>query len=98
VTAIGSPRHAVVRIAGGAAVVATVWCSLLPRLLEWPPIARHVALMEERKVDPAAMYYSELERLPLRPAWIDDVLVLWPWGGDSIRSGGGDGPRPSMNR
>jgi hypothetical protein len=24
------------------------------------------------------MYYTELERLPLRPAWVDDVLVLWP--------------------
>jgi len=55
-----------------------VWCGLLPRLLEWPPVARHVALMEERRVDPSAMYYTELERLPLRPAWVDDVLVLWP--------------------
>jgi hypothetical protein len=24
------------------------------------------------------MYYTELERLPLPPAWLDDVLVLWP--------------------
>lgn len=34
--------------------------------------------MEERGVDPSAMYYTELERLPLRPAWVDDVLILWP--------------------
>jgi hypothetical protein len=71
------PRPAV-RLALGAACIAAVWCGVLPRLLAWPPVARHVALMEERRVDPAAMYYTELERLPLRPAWVDDVLILWP--------------------
>jgi len=68
----------VVRLLVGAMVVAVVWCGLLPQLLRWSPIARHVALMEARGVDPSAMYYTELERLPLRPAWVDDVLVLWP--------------------
>ena len=64
--------------AAGARRSPSIWCGLLPRLLEWPPVARHVALMEARGVDPSAMYYTELERLPLRPAWVDDVLVLWP--------------------
>ncbi len=73
-----SRSRAVLRLTLGGGLVALVWCGLLPRLLEWPPVARHVALMEERRVDPSAMYYTELERLPLRPAWVDDVLVLWP--------------------
>ncbi len=73
-----SMSRAVLRLTAGSTLVAAVWCGLLPRLLEWPPVARHVALMEERRVDPSAMYYTELERLPLRPAWVDDVLVLWP--------------------
>ncbi|MFM8413475.1 MAG: hypothetical protein ACKOCX_01995 [Planctomycetota bacterium] len=72
-----APRSAL-RLTAGLLVVAVVWCGLLPRLLEWPPVARHVALMEARGVDPSAMYYTELERLPLRPVWVDDVLVLWP--------------------
>lgn len=59
-------------------VVAAIWCGLLPCLLGWPPVARHVALMESRGVDPSAMYYTELERLPLRPAWVDRVIILWP--------------------
>ena len=74
----GSRRRAGLRLVAGGAAVAMIWCGLLPRLLEWPPVARHVALMEARRVDPSAMYYTELERLPLRPAWIDRVLVLWP--------------------
>ena len=71
-------RSAVLRLAAGALATAAVWCGLLPRLLTLGPVARHVTLMEERRVDPSAMYYTELERLPLRPAWIDDVLTLWP--------------------
>lgn len=71
-------RMAALRLVAGAAITATVWCGLLPRLLEVAPIREHVALMEARGVDPSAMYYTELERLPLRPAWIEDVIVLWP--------------------
>lgn len=70
--------RAVVRLAAGAGFVAVVWCGLLPRLLEWPPVARHVALMDQRRVDPSAMYYTELERPPVRPAWIDRRILLWP--------------------
>jgi hypothetical protein len=73
-----SKHSRVVRLLVGAMAVAMIWCGLFPQLLHWPPIACHVALMEERGVDPSAMYYTELERLPLRPAWVDDVLVLWP--------------------
>jgi hypothetical protein len=71
-------RRGIVCLAVGVAATGAVWCGLLPRLLGLPPIARHVNLMESRGVDPAAMYYTELERLPLRPAWVDDVITLWP--------------------
>ncbi len=66
------------RLMAGVLVIAVIWGVILPRMLAWEPVARHVALMEERRVDPSAMYYTELERLPLRPEWVDRVLVLWP--------------------
>jgi hypothetical protein len=34
--------------------------------------------MEDGNVNPAAMVYTELERLPLRPDWVEDHLVIWP--------------------
>ncbi|MDA0254434.1 MAG: hypothetical protein O3C39_13150 [Planctomycetota bacterium] len=74
----GSPARDVLRLAAGLAIVAIVWGGLLPRLLDWGPVARHIELMEARGVDPSAIYYTELERLPLRPAWVEDRLVLWP--------------------
>ena len=66
------------RLAIGIAAVAAIWGGLLPALLRISPVARHVAAMEERGVDPAAMYYTELDRLPVRPAWIERRLTLWP--------------------
>ncbi|MFM8633365.1 MAG: hypothetical protein ACKOEX_00890 [Planctomycetia bacterium] len=66
------------RLLVGTAAMAVMWGMILPRLLAVGPVARHVRLMEDRGVDPAAMYYTELERLPLRPEWIEDRLVLWP--------------------
>jgi len=77
-----TPRHErwppACRLAAGAGLTALVWCGLLPWLLALGPVARHVAFLESRGVDPAAMYYTELERAPLRPAWVDELLVLWP--------------------
>lgn len=71
-------QRAALRLVAGAAITSAVWCGLLPRLLLFGPVARHVRLMEERGVDPAAMYYTELERLPLPPPWVADRVDLWP--------------------
>jgi hypothetical protein len=71
-------RKAILRLVAGALIVAMIWGALLPRILDLGPVREHVALMEARGVDPSAMYYTELERLPLRPSWIDHVIILWP--------------------
>jgi hypothetical protein len=58
--------------------VAAIWGAALPALLRCGPIARHVAAMEARGVNPAAMYYTELERLPVRPGWLERRVAIWP--------------------
>jgi hypothetical protein len=70
----GGMARFVVAIVG----LAIVWLVVLPWMLACGPVARHVARMEDRGVNPAAMYYTELERLPLRPDWIERRIVLWP--------------------
>ena len=62
------------------AILAAVWLVVLPSIGRHPAVARHVRLMESREVNPSAMVYTELERLPLRSAWIEQHLVLWPTG------------------
>lgn len=67
-----------VRFACVAGVLALVWGLVLPWLGHWFVIERHVAAMEAREVNPAAMVYTELERLPVRPRWVETRVILWP--------------------
>lgn len=76
-TAPPIPSAAPGRLAVASALIALVWLGLLPRIGAVPAVARHVRRMEEGGINPAAMVYSELERLPLRPAWIESHLSLW---------------------
>jgi len=73
-----SPGPAAVWLAAGLAAIGFIWCGMLPRLLRYGPVARHIDLMEQLDVNPAAMYYTELDRLPLRPEWVAQRLTLWP--------------------
>jgi len=66
------------KLAACGGIVAVAWLVVLPWVGRQPPFERHVRAMEEGDVNPAAMVYTELERLPLRPSWAEDQLVLWP--------------------
>ncbi|MEI6505825.1 MAG: hypothetical protein WCO90_08115 [Planctomycetota bacterium] len=57
---------------------AAVWCGMLPMLRRLDFVALHIERMEAGGVNPAAMYYTELDRLPVRPAWLEQRIVLWP--------------------
>lgn len=67
-----------VRLALLAACIALVWGAVLPWIGRTAAVESHVSRMEDRDVNPAAMYYTELERLPLRPDWLEARVVLWP--------------------
>jgi hypothetical protein len=59
--------------------IGLVWCGFLPAVQRIAVIERHVAAMEDREVNPAAMVYTELDRLPVRPKWVEDRVILWPY-------------------
>jgi len=65
------------RLASCAGIAAVTWLVVLPRVGRLPPIAQHVRAMEDGRVNPSAMVYTELERLPIRPDWAQRELVLW---------------------
>lgn len=66
------------RLAACTGIVAVAWLVVLPWIGRHPSMERHVRAMDAAQVNPAAMVYTELERLPLRPGWAEDHLVLWP--------------------
>jgi hypothetical protein len=67
-----------VRLALVAAAIGIVWGVALPAVQRVAVVERHVAAMELRGVNPAAMVYTELDRLPIRPTWVEDRVILWP--------------------
>jgi hypothetical protein len=67
-----------VRLLLVSAALAVVWCGLLPAVQRVGFVERHVAAMEAREVNPAAMVYTELDRLPIRPRWVEERVILWP--------------------
>ncbi len=66
------------RLAVCVGIIAVAWLFVLPWVGRHPPFNRHLRAMEDGNVNPAAMVYTELERLPLRPDWVEDHLVIWP--------------------
>jgi hypothetical protein len=68
-----------VRLALVAAAIGIVWGVALPAVQSMAFVERHVAAMELREVNPAAMVYTELDRLPIRPKWVEDRVILWPY-------------------
>ena len=47
------------RRAGRAIVV--LWLAVLPRIADLPPVQAHIDFLEQRQIDPSAMFYTELE-------------------------------------
>jgi len=49
------------RLACGTAAILILWLAILPRIADQPPVRRHIEFLEQRQIDPSAMYYTELE-------------------------------------
>ena len=52
-----------VRLALICIAIACVWCWLLPRLAQTDTVRKRSNWLEERGIDPAAMYYTDLPLL-----------------------------------
>lgn len=44
-------------------VITAVWCVLLPRVSTIPVVQQRLHFLDERGIDPSAMYYTELEAM-----------------------------------
>ncbi len=49
------------RLAAGVAAILVLWLVILPWIGHQPPIRRHIEFLEQRHIDPSAMFYTELE-------------------------------------
>lgn len=53
----------VLNLLAAIAVLAVIWLIALPWAAGQPKMARHLEWLEQEKIDPSAMYYTELEMM-----------------------------------
>jgi len=46
--------------------VSTIWLIVLPWISRWESVEQHIHLLEMRRIDASAMFYSELEDRPIQ--------------------------------
>lgn len=56
-------RQGLIRLATISAVAAVIWMLVLPLLSTLPQVAAHLQWLEDQRVDPSAMYYTEVDAL-----------------------------------
>ncbi|MCO6047610.1 hypothetical protein NG895_27205 [Aeoliella sp. ICT_H6.2] len=57
-------RQPVLQLIACLATIAIVWCVLLPRLSRQPSVEQRLDWLAAERIDPSAMFYTELERMP----------------------------------
>lgn len=58
-------RNKLCRLLISLATVAVVWLGVLPRLCDQPDIAQHIRTQQQLNIDPSALFYTELDVMPL---------------------------------
>ena len=59
----------------GLATIAVVWLLILPRAAELPSVNKRLRFLDEKEIDPSAMFYTELEVM-------DEILRKAEWPSD----------------
>jgi len=49
------------QLAIGLAAILVLWLAVLPWIADQPPVRRHIEFLEQRRIDPSAVFYTELE-------------------------------------
>lgn len=44
-------------------VIATLWCIVLPHVATLPAVSEYTEFLDERGIDPSAMFYTELDAM-----------------------------------
>lgn len=55
--------HNYVRLALVSGVMAVLWLQVLPWIAAQPDMAAHLEQLDERGIDPSAMFYTELDSM-----------------------------------
>jgi len=55
------------------ALIAGLWLGLFPAIAQRPNVAERIQQLEEKGIDPTALFYTELEAMPAAEAKIKQI-------------------------
>jgi len=58
-----SRRSGWLQLAVALAGILVLWLAVLPWIAAQPPVRRHIEFLEQRQIDPSAMFYTELDTM-----------------------------------
>ena len=56
-----APQRGWMQLAIGLAAILVLWLAVLPWIANQSPVRRHIEFLEQRRIDPSAVFYTELE-------------------------------------
>ena len=59
----GSLMHRRMALAGCIIAIAVIWCVLLPWVSSRPVVRKRLDFLDQKGIDPSAMYYTELDAM-----------------------------------
>jgi hypothetical protein len=83
---MGNPPQRWLSLLAAVSVIAVIWLVLLPPLSHWAPVRARIRFLHEQQIDPAACFYTDLDRMPRIEADLDsarraDPGAFWGLGG-----------------
>ncbi len=55
--------NGVVKLIAAVTAIACVWCVVLPWYASQPKMKKHLQFLDDRGIDPSAMFYTELDAM-----------------------------------
>ncbi len=55
------PWHRWARLLAALIAAGIIWCGVLPSVATQPRVQQHLTFLDERGIDPSAMFYTELD-------------------------------------
>lgn len=56
-------RNGVWELATACVIIACLWCVVLPWFADRPAMKAHLQFLDDRGIDPSAMFYTELDAM-----------------------------------
>ncbi len=79
-------KRGLIPLSLGISVITIVWIIVLPRIASWKSVRENIDLLDRKGIDPAALYYTDVEAMARIEADMNAARQSHPEAFWSVRS------------